>query len=116
MTGEPIHSGKELYGNVDVLGMSAAELCLRIGVPGEPITRLPSPDDDYRSWARGGHSAITSVGAARKVFVSAGFAGSDGCAVVVNDDKYGLACAGVGLNALAFCLRMKSDRIGGGPD
>ena len=40
MTGEPIHSGKELYGNVDVLGMSAAELCRRIGVPGEPITEI----------------------------------------------------------------------------
>ena len=40
MTGEPIYSGKELYGNVDVLGMSAAELCRRIGVPGEPITEI----------------------------------------------------------------------------
>ena len=40
MTGEAIHSGKELYGNVDVLGMSAAELCRRIGVPGEPITEI----------------------------------------------------------------------------
>ena len=49
-------------------------------------------------------------------FMSAGFAGSDGCAVVVNDDKYGPACAGVGLNPLAFCLRIKSDRIRGGLD
>ena len=40
MTGEPVHSGKELYGNVEVLGMSAAELCRRIGVPGEPITEI----------------------------------------------------------------------------
>ncbi len=40
MTGEPIQSGKELYGNLDVLGMSAAELCRRIGVPGEPITEI----------------------------------------------------------------------------
>ena len=40
MRGEPIHSGKELYGNVDVLWMSAAELCRRIGVLGEPITEI----------------------------------------------------------------------------
>ena len=40
MTGEPIHSGKELYGNLDVLGMSGAELCRWIGVPGEPITEI----------------------------------------------------------------------------
>ena len=40
MTGEAIHSGKELYGNVDVLGMSAAELCRRIGVPGDQAKRL----------------------------------------------------------------------------
>ena len=40
MTGEPIHSGKELYRNLDVLGMSGAELCCWIGVPGEPITEI----------------------------------------------------------------------------
>ena len=40
MTCEPIHSGKELYGNLNVLGMSGAELCRWIGVPGEPFTEI----------------------------------------------------------------------------
>ena len=83
--------------------------------PGEWITasgewvdnriRLPSADDDYRLSAGGLHSAITMAGAARKVICECRVRGSDGCAVVVNDDKYGPACAGVGLNPLAFCLR-----------
>ena len=116
MTGEPIHLGKELCENLDVLGMSPAELCRRIEVPvsriteivnvrravtgdtalrpcrvfgtsgqfwlnlqqlyelrhaeerkGAAITCVPSPDGDYRSWARGRHSAITVAAAARKV-------------------------------------------------
>ena len=40
MTCEPIHSGKELYGNLNVLGMSGAELCRWIGVLGEPFTEI----------------------------------------------------------------------------
>ena len=36
--------------------------------------------------------------------------GKRGCTVVVNDDKYGPGCAGVGLNPLAICLRKKSNR------
>ena len=102
MTREPIHPGKELCEDLDVLGVSAAEPCRRIEVPvsrvteipngrravtgdtalrpgrvlgtsgefwlnlqqlyelrhaeerkGAAITRLPSPDNDYRSSARG---------------------------------------------------------------
>ena len=40
MMGEPIHSGKELYENLDVLGMSGAELCRRIEVPVSSITEI----------------------------------------------------------------------------
>ena len=40
MTGEPIHSGNELCENLDVLGMSAADLCRRIEVPVSRITEL----------------------------------------------------------------------------
>ena len=38
MTGEPVHSGNELCENLDVLGMSAADLCRRIEVPVSRIT------------------------------------------------------------------------------
>ena len=40
MMGEPIHSGNELCENLDVLGMSAADLCRRIEVPVSRITEL----------------------------------------------------------------------------
>ena len=40
MTGEPIHSGNELCENLDVLGMSAADLCRRIEVPVSRMTEL----------------------------------------------------------------------------
>ena len=40
MTGEPIHLGKELCENLDVLGMSPAELCRRIEVPVSRITEI----------------------------------------------------------------------------
>ena len=40
MTGEPIHSGKEHCENLDVLGMSAAELCRGIEVPVSRITEI----------------------------------------------------------------------------
>ena len=42
MTGEPIHSGIEHCGNLDVLGMSAAELCRGIEVPVSRITEIPN--------------------------------------------------------------------------
>ena len=40
MTGEPIHSGNELCENLDVLGMSAVDLCRRIEVPVSRMTEL----------------------------------------------------------------------------
>ena len=40
MTDGPIHSGNELCENLDVLAMSAADLCRRIEVPVSRITEL----------------------------------------------------------------------------
>ena len=78
---------------------------------GAATTRLPSPDDGCRTPRRGVDIRPSPLRQPpERSFVSAGFAGSDGCAVVVNDDKYGPACAGVGLNPRAFCLRKKSNR------
>ena len=59
MTSEPIHSGKELYGNLDVLGMSAAELCRWIGVPGEPITEILSGRRPFPATRRCGQAAFS---------------------------------------------------------
>ena len=42
MTDGPIHSGNELCENLDVLAMSAADLCRRIEVPVSRITELLS--------------------------------------------------------------------------
>ena len=38
MRGEPVHSGNELCENLDVLGMSAVDLCRRIEVRVSRIT------------------------------------------------------------------------------
>ena len=116
MTRESIHASETVREDLDALGMGAAELARRVE---ESVNRISEIVIGRRAWAaslgrrrpatRGRCAAIIDKAAAPRVICARRCWRQRNCAVMVNDDKQGHACAGVVSNPLALCLRDKSN-------